>query len=201
MGTVPPNIPVAERTDGAVEITLAAGATVTLYSAAGGAAPPASFTVKPSAGNASQANSWGWPSFHGIPPPPPPPPPPTPCQPKWEVAGYTCHNNRCGDDSFKVRAQCGADLCWPTMSNASLCGVVHGKDGTTAAVAAAAARCTSVGHGCKSFGMTPDGTWTGASASGCVVVAGSSTCAKWFSNSGDDFLTPATDWVMWTRDK
>lgn len=197
LGTLPAGVPLHEQPGGSVAIELAAGATVTLYSAAGGRSPP-DLTITPSAGNVSQANSWGWPSFHGIPPPPPPTPPPAPCPAALHVTGYTCHLNKCGDDAFKVRAQCGTDLCWPQVSNASLCQALPGKNGSPAAVGAAAARCTAFGHGCKSFGMTPDGIWPGADV--CGNTPGVSTCSKFFSNSGNNFLIPATDWVMWTKD-
>ena len=195
---MPAGVALHERVDGSVAIELEAGGTVTLYSAVGGAAPP-NLTIAPSTGNATQANSWGWPSFHGIPPPPPPPAPAKPCPAALQVPGYTCHLNRCGDDAFKVHAQCGEDLCWPQVSNATLCATLPGKAGSREAAAAAAARCTTFGHGCKSFGMTPDGIWPSSNI--CGQTKGVSTCAKFFSNAGSDFLTPATDWAMWTKNE
>jgi hypothetical protein len=203
LATVPAGVPMKERPDGAVSIELTTGASVSVYSAAavnGVSAPPPAFVVTASDGNSSQANSWGWPSFHGLPPPPPPPPPSPPCPAAFETLGYDCHMNKCGDDAFKVTQQCGNDLCYPTVSSAMLCGPIVGKAGTQEAIAGAAARCSNFTGGggphCKSFGMTPNDVWGSVP---CGGKEGTSTCAKFFSNSGNDFLTPATHWVMWTK--
>ncbi len=170
-------------------INLQAGQSVVLTS--DGIPPVEAPVARPSVGNASQFNKWGFP---GPPKPPPPlPPPPPPC-PRPILSGgekedglpdgwlkYPAHcgsNSRCTDGH-----DCGEDLCWPHKSNSVLCAPLHVPVGQRIEVVAAN-RCDTV-VGCESF----------------AVYSGQGQAVKWWNSTGS--LTPdnaaGSPWVGWSK--
>ena len=65
---------------------------------------------------AENRSHWGVPGHGRLRPPPPGPPPALQCHAE---GSYKCYDERCADDTGKAHVNCGADLCWPTVSNAT----------------------------------------------------------------------------------
>jgi len=162
---------------GRFSVTVGANESVLLWPA-GEPMPIAATEFAPLPIAAENRSHWGVPGHGRLPPAPPPPPPAVPCT---AVGGYTCYSDRCADDTGVVHQNCGADLCYPTVTNATLCSPL--PTGSNKLVVAAA-RCRSV-PGCHAFGLSP-------------AYMGGST-AKFFTVVDESQLNPAPTWKVWMK--
>ena len=169
-------------------IDLKAGQHVVLTSV--GVPPAAEPVVKPSAGNTSQFNKWGFPG-PPKPPPTPPPPPPPPC-PRPQLtgaikepglpAGWLKYANACGSNNrCSDGHDCGEDLCWPVETNSKLCEPLHVPHGQHIEVLAAE-RCDAV-PGCEHF----------------AIYSGAGQPVKYWSVNGSLIRDSAGTWTGWSK--
>jgi hypothetical protein len=161
---------------GRLSVALGANASVLLWLA--GEPMPGADEFAPLPIAAENRSHWGVPGHGRLPPAPPPPGPAVPCT---AADGYRCYSGRCADNTGKVRKNCGTDLCWPTVTNASLCRPL--PEGSSK-LATAAARCNGVPE-CHAFGL-------------CLSYMGGKS-AKFFTVHDESQLIPAQGWKMWMK--
>ena len=129
-----------------------------------------------------------------VPKPPAPPPPPhaVPCKNTTSVPpGYNCFQHSCAkDNSGGSSEHCGEDLCYPHVTEPSLCRPVP----KTSAAAAAAEACSRL-QTCQTFAID-----TGSQDCGGYKPGPSpgDTCPKFF-RVGKGGLTSDQSWTAYTK--